>query len=129
MSLSKPKQCFAKRVQVKKRYEIPGCHAARIPCEVRDERIKKGQTYALEPNEILASDLELEISPLLAEAKEDGVLFMRAEIGNPSPQKIRLLDVSVGEIVEAESLTEEQTTDIIAKNLQHLPEEQVEALT
>ncbi len=83
----------------------------------------------MEPNEILASDLELEIEFSLAEAKEDGVLFMRAEIGNPSPQKIRLPYVPVGEIVEAELLTEEQMTEVIAENLQNLPEEEVEALT
>ncbi len=36
-SLTKPKNYFVKRVELKKRYKIPGYHAAQIPCEVRDE--------------------------------------------------------------------------------------------
>ncbi len=82
------KNYFFKRVDIKRRYKIPGYHVARIPCEIKDERIRKGQTYILEPNEILASDLELEIAPCLAEAKEDGMLFLQVEVGNPSPQKV-----------------------------------------
>ncbi len=76
VSFLRPKDYFAKRVEIKKRHEITGHYVARIPCEIRDEQIKKGKTYVLEPNEILASDLELEITSSLAEAKEDGVLFM-----------------------------------------------------
>ncbi len=37
VSLTRPWEHFVKRVEIKKRHEIPGHHAARIPCEIRDE--------------------------------------------------------------------------------------------
>ncbi len=73
--------------------------------------------------------MELKIATSLAEAEEDGVLILQAEIGNPTIQKVRLSNTSVGEIVETNLLTQQQTVDAIVENLLDVPEEQVEALT
>ncbi len=73
--------------------------------------------------------MELEIATSITEAKENGVLFLQAEIGNPSSQKVQLPDTSVGEIVESDLLTQWQTVNAIVDNLWNIPEDQVKALT
>ncbi len=88
-----------------------------------------GQTYAFEPNEVLASDLELTITSSISKAERDGVLVVATEISNPRAQKARFADAILGEVVETDLLSDEQTVTAIAKELQKLPEEQVNALT
>ncbi len=49
---------------------------------VKDSKIKKGNTYALDPNEAFEKESNLRIQPSMVKAEEDGQLLFQTEISN-----------------------------------------------
>ncbi|MCP3683701.1 MAG: hypothetical protein GY861_13530, partial [bacterium] len=48
---SQTPELYVRRVDITKRHSIPGWHAAILQFPIKDLKIKKGKTYALDPNE------------------------------------------------------------------------------
>ncbi|MCP3685060.1 MAG: hypothetical protein GY861_20555, partial [bacterium] len=51
VSWNRTPELYVRRVDITKHHSIPGWHAAILQFPIEDLKIKKGNTYALEPNE------------------------------------------------------------------------------
>ncbi len=79
---------------------------------IKDERIQKDGLYALEVDELLWNQADLQIKPTLVRAEKQGEVKVITDIQNPCLQKFRLHQRDIGRLVRVEELNEQELEEV-----------------